>query len=67
MRIEQLAFDQQWVDEYLQQQQNLLEGEFRLPTVPPRSLNVESYCTGGFDCQCLSCSAWNVACKQGAS
>ena len=61
MRIEQIDFDKQWVEAYHQRQQNLLEQEQLRPPVPIRSLLIESYCAGGFDCECLSCSAWRAS------
>ena len=42
-----------------------LERERYRPLVPPRSIMVESFCTGSFDCECLSCTAWKLSCSAG--
>ncbi len=61
MKIEQIDWDETQVEAYLQRQQLVLEEEQVRPPVPIRSLLVESYCAGGFDCECLSCTAWRVS------
>ena len=57
MRIEQIDFDKQWVEAYLQRQQLVLEREQLRPPVPIR----QRFCDGGFDCECLSCTAWRAS------
>ena len=57
MTIEQIDWDETQVEAYLQRQQIVLEQEQVRPPVPIR----RRPCEGGFDCECLSCTAWRAS------
>jgi len=57
VRIEQIDWEETQVEAYQQRHLNLLREEQTRPPVPIR----QRFCDGGFDCECLSCTAWRAS------